>query len=90
MKASKQHKHVTLRLTKDEARCLIVLAGQHSDDNYRTHGIIVPDTIPYMAYNSALDQYIERFRSFPVYDSLEDERYRFLLGPAGEDDEIIG
>ncbi len=65
MKASKQHKHVTLRLTKDEARCLILLAGQHNLGDYRTP--------PYTAYNSALDQYIERFRSFPVHDSLEDE-----------------
>lgn len=73
MKASKQHKHVTLRLTKDEARCLIVLAGQHSPDNCRTHGIVVSDTVLYTAYNSAVYQYIERFRSFPVYDSLEDE-----------------
>lgn len=77
MKASKQHKHVTLRLTKDEARCLILLAGQHNLGDYRTHGIIVPDTTPYTAYNSALDQYIERFRSFPVDDSLEDEDDEF-------------
>jgi hypothetical protein len=51
MKASKQHKHVTLRLTKDEARCLIVLAGRLQNARH----------------------YCTRFRSFPVYDSLEDE-----------------
>lgn len=77
---SKQHKHVTLRLTKDEARYLIVLAGQHSPRDDEAHGIAVPpfrdsylDSVPYTAYNSALDQYIDRFGSFPIYDSLEDE-----------------
>jgi hypothetical protein len=58
MKARKQHKHVTLRLTKDEARCLIVLAGQLVDVS---RGL--DPFLPYMA-----DQYRIWFNSLEDKD----------------------
>ena len=77
----KNHKHVTLRLTREQARYLIVLAGQHSFRDDQEHGIVNPkdpeggffSLVPYDAYITALDQYVKRFGVRPVYNSLEDE-----------------